>query len=187
MVLAPHSKSSVRSHFWHKLRHHSWNGVQVRQFFVPIKNSFDKHFEWQLHCVQLILYSKFIPPWCRQECKTINDVECRIVNLDSGSRKICQVAWHFTVFISIRTGWNWVKFRAFLFNFRMFRLKSVSLSLLRCNDFINFTRLQFSLLKYCSLAKFAIFWLLSFAGWRAVLRQCANTKVWVCASTGNRS
>ena len=69
----------------------------------------------------------------------------------------------------------------------MFRLKSVSLSLLRCNDFINFTRLQFSLLKYCSLAKFAIFWLLSFAGWRAVLRQCANTKVWVCASTGDRS
>ena len=37
--------------------------------------------------------------WCRQECKTINDVECRIVNLDSGSRKICQVVSYFIVFI----------------------------------------------------------------------------------------
>ena len=27
---------------------------------------------------------------CRQECRTITDVECRIVNLESGSRKICQ-------------------------------------------------------------------------------------------------
>merc|ERR1712223_713046 len=26
----------------------------------------------------------------KQECKTINDVECRIVNLDSGNRKICE-------------------------------------------------------------------------------------------------
>merc|ERR1719458_516622 len=26
----------------------------------------------------------------KQECRTITDVECRIVNLDSGSRKICQ-------------------------------------------------------------------------------------------------
>ena len=70
-----------------------------KAIFVQIKNSFAKHFERPLHCVQLILYSKSILPWCRQECKTINDVECRIVNLDSGSRKICQVMWHFTVFI----------------------------------------------------------------------------------------
>ena len=176
----------MRSHFWHKLRHHSWNGVQVRQFFVPIKNLFENHFEWQPCHPQPILFSKFILPCCRQECKTIKDVECRIVNLDSGSRKICQVVWHFTVFIWIRTGW---KFHVFPFNFRMFRPKSVSLSLLRCNDFVNFTRSQFSLLKYCSLAKLAIFWALQVEGQSCVnvpTQKCESVPVQVIGHRGHR-
>ena len=71
----------------------------------------------------------------------------------------------------------------------MFRLKSVSLSLLRCNDFVNFTRSQFSLLKYCSLAKLAIFWALQVEGQSCVnvpTQKCESVPVQVIGHRGHR-
>ena len=96
---------SVRPYFWHQLRHHPRNSIQVRNMtkFKPIfkilkrnhsRNSF-------FHCFR---GSSYMNISFRQECKTINDVECRIVNLDSGSRKICQVCLssvvYFLLFVS---------------------------------------------------------------------------------------